>query len=62
MTFMQMGVDKMNYMMPMISVIFMIVGFISIMMTSYRLVLNDSRFIGVLMSLGYSRWKIKEPC
>ncbi len=56
--FMQMGVDKMNYMMPMISVIFMLVGFISVMMTSYRLVLNDSRFIGVLMSLGYSRGKI----
>jgi len=56
--FMKMGADKMNYMMPLISVIFMIVGFISIMMTSYRLVLNDSRFIGVLMSLGYSRGKI----
>ena len=57
-TFMKMGADKMNYMMPLVSVIFMIVGFISIMMTSYRLVLNDSRFIGVLMSLGYSRGRI----
>jgi len=56
--FMQMGVDKMKYMMPMFSVIFMIVGFISIMMTAYRLVLNDSRYIGVLMSLGYQRKKI----
>lgn len=56
--FMQIGVDKMNYMFPMFSVVFMIVGFIAIMMTAYRLVMNDSRFIGVLMSLGYTRGRI----
>jgi len=56
--FMQIGVDKMNYIFPMFSVVFMIIGFISIMMTAYRLVMNDSRFIGVLMSLGYTRAQI----
>lgn len=56
--FMQIGVDKMKYMFPMFSVVFMVVGFISIMMTAYRLVMNDSRFIGVLMSLGYTRARI----
>ena len=55
---MKMGVNKMRYMMPMLSFIFMAVGFISILMTVYRLVMNDSRFIGVLMSLGYTRGRI----
>ncbi|MGA1822725.1 MAG: ABC transporter permease [Thermoplasmatota archaeon] len=52
------GVDKMVYMFPIFAVIMMVVGFISITMTSYRLVMNDSRFIGVLMSLGYARSRI----
>jgi ABC-type lipoprotein release transport system permease subunit len=56
--FMQLAVDKMNYMFPMFSVVFMIIGFIAIMMTAYRLVMNDSRYIGVLMSLGYTRAQI----
>jgi putative ABC transport system permease protein len=52
------GVDKMVYMFPIFAVIMMVVGFISIMMTSYRLVMNDSRYIGVLMSLGYARKRV----
>ncbi|MEM3341604.1 MAG: FtsX-like permease family protein [Thermoplasmata archaeon] len=55
---MGMGVDKMRYMMPLFSVIFLIIGFISIMMTSYRLIAADTHYIGVLMSLGYTRTRI----
>ncbi len=54
------GVDKMRYMFPMFSVVFMLVGFISIFMTMYRLVMNDSKYIGVLMSLGYSQARITQ--
>lgn len=54
-TFMEIGAAKMRNMFPLMGVIFMIVGFISIFMTVYRLVKNDSRYIGVMMSLGYPR-------
>lgn len=56
--FMEMGAGKMRNMFPLFSVIFMVVGVISIFMTFYRVVMNDSRYIGVLMALGYSRFKI----
>ncbi len=56
--FMDMGAGKMRSMFPLFSVIFMVIGMISIFMTFYRIVMNDSRYIGVLMSLGYSRLKI----
>ncbi len=56
--FMDIGAGKMRNMFPLFSVIFMVVGMISIFMTFYRIVMNDSRYIGVLMSLGYSRLKI----
>ena len=56
--FMEIGAGKMRNMFPMFSVIFMVVGIISIFMTFYRIVMNDSRYIGVLMSLGYTRGEI----
>ncbi len=56
--FMDLGAGKMRNMFPLFSLIFMIVGIISIFMTFYRIVMNDSRYIGVLMSLGYSKMKI----
>ncbi len=56
--FMNIGAAKMRNMFPLFSVIFMVVGMISIFMTFYRIVMNDSRYIGVMMSLGYSRLKI----
>ncbi len=56
--FMEVGSGKMDHMFPMLSVIFMAVGIISIFMTFYRLVMNDSRSIGVMMSLGHSRARI----
>ncbi|MGA1873707.1 MAG: ABC transporter permease, partial [Thermoplasmatota archaeon] len=56
--FMDIGAGKMRNMFPLFSVIFMVVGVISIFMTFYRVVMNDSRYIGVLMSLGYSRLRI----
>lgn len=56
--FMDIGAGKMRNMFPLFSVIFMLVGIISIFMTFYRIVMNDSRYIGVLMSLGYSRPRI----
>lgn len=56
--FMDMGAGKMRNMFPLFSAIFMVVGMISIFMTFYRIVMNDSRYIGVLMSLGYSRGTI----
>jgi putative ABC transport system permease protein len=56
--FMRIGSNKMRNMMPVMSVIFLLVGFISIFMTMIRLVQSDSRYIGVLMSLGYSKKEI----
>lgn len=56
--FMDVGSDKLKTMLPVVSIIFMFIGFISIFMTVFRLILNDSRYIGVLMALGYSRKKI----
>jgi putative ABC transport system permease protein len=57
-TFMRIGANKMKNMMPVMSIIFLLVGFISIFMTMIRLVQSDSRYIGVLMSLGYSKGEI----
>ena len=57
-TFMEMGSAKMRNMFPLIGGVFLVVGFISIFMTIYRIVQNDSRHIGVLMSLGYTRGEI----
>jgi len=57
-TFMNIGTGKLKSMFPLIAIIFMFIGFISIFMTMMRLVQNDSRYIGVLMSLGYTRVKI----
>jgi putative ABC transport system permease protein len=54
-TMMSVGADKMKAMFPLLGAIFMLIGFISIFMTMMRLVQNDSRYIGVLMSLGYSK-------
>ncbi len=56
--FMRIGANKMKNMMPVMSIIFLIVGFISIFMTMIRLVQSDSRYIGVLMSLGYTKREI----
>jgi putative ABC transport system permease protein len=57
-SFMRIGSNKMRNMMPVMSIIFLIVGFISIFMTMIRLVQSDSRYIGVLMSLGYTKREI----
>jgi ABC-type lipoprotein release transport system permease subunit len=56
--FMRIGANKMKNMMPVMSIIFLLVGFISIFMTMIRLVQSDSRYIGVLMSLGYTKKEI----
>jgi len=56
--FMEMGATKMRNMFPLIGSIFGIVGFISIFMTIFRIVKNDSRYIGVMMSLGHTRTQI----
>jgi ABC-type lipoprotein release transport system permease subunit len=56
--FMRIGANKMKNMMPVMSIIFLLVGFISIFMTMIRLVQSDSRYIGVLMSLGYTKGEI----
>jgi len=56
--FMVVGAAKMRNMFPVIAGIFGVVGFISIFMTIYRIVKNDSRYIGVMMSLGYTRREI----
>ncbi len=57
-TMMKVGAEKMKAMFPLLGAIFMLIGFISIFMTMMRLVQNDSRYIGVLMSLGYSKMDI----
>ncbi len=54
----QMGVDKFKVMLPSISLVFIFIGLISIFITMYRMVLSDSRNIGVLMSIGIDRWRI----
>lgn len=56
--FMEVGAAKMRNMFPVIAGIFGVVGFISIFMTIYRIVKNDSRYIGVMMSLGYTKGEI----
>lgn len=57
-TFMAIGSGKLKSMFPLMGTIFMLIGFISIFMTIMRLIQNDSRYIGVLMSLGYKKSKI----
>lgn len=54
----RMGADKFSTMLPAISLVFVLIGLISIFMTMYRLVLGDSRSIGVLMSIGVGRSSI----
>jgi putative ABC transport system permease protein len=56
--FMDIGSAKMRNMFPVIAAIFLFIGFISVFMTMMRLVQTDSRYIGVLMSLGYKRGDI----
>lgn len=56
--FIEMGADKMAIMLPTISLVFALIGAASIMVTMYRLVLSDSRQIGMLMSLGIERRRI----
>ena len=56
--FMDIAAGKMRGLMPVMSLIFMAAGLISIFMTMMKLVQNDSRYIGVLMSLGYGRGEI----
>ena len=53
--FVLMGADKMAVMLPSISAVFVLIGAVSIFITMYRLVVSDSRNIGVLMSLGVRR-------
>jgi putative ABC transport system permease protein len=54
-TFLEIGAGKLKAMMPLMSAIFMMIGFISIFMTMMRLVQSDSRYIGVLMAMGYEK-------
>ncbi len=56
--FMEIGSNKMRSMFPLLGVIFLFIGFITIFMTMMRLVQTDSRYIGVMMSLGYDRREI----
>ncbi len=56
--FMGIGSAKIKNMMPVIGFVFLFIGFITVFMTMARLVQTDSRYIGVLMSLGYNRSEI----
>ncbi|NLT38202.1 MAG: ABC transporter permease [Methanomassiliicoccus sp.] len=56
--FIDMGASKMAVMLPSISLVFVLIGGVSIFITMYRMVVSDSRNIGVLMSLGMERWRI----
>jgi ABC-type lipoprotein release transport system permease subunit len=56
--FMDLGSAKIKNMMPVIGFIFLFIGFITVFMTMARLIQTDSRYIGVLMSLGYNRAEI----
>ena len=53
--FMAAGAAKLRAMMPLIGVIFTLVGFVSIYMTMVNLIQADSRHIGVMMAMGYRR-------
>ncbi len=53
--FMNIGATKLRNMFPLLGVIFLFIGFVSIFMTMMRLVQTDSRQIGVMMALGYTR-------
>jgi len=53
--FMEIGAHKLRNMFPLMGVIFLFIGFVSIFMTMMRLVQTDSRHIGVTMALGYTR-------
>ncbi|OPX58696.1 MAG: FtsX-like permease family protein [Methanomassiliicoccales archaeon PtaB.Bin134] len=55
---MDMGASKMAVMLPSISLVFVLIGGVSIFITMYRMVVSDSRNMGVLMSLGMERWRI----
>lgn len=54
----EMGASKMAVMLPSISLVFVLIGGVSIFITMYRMVVSDSRNMGVLMSLGMERWRI----
>ncbi len=56
--FMRLGSAKIKNMMPVIGFVFLFIGFITVFMTMTRLVQTDSRYIGVLMSLGFNRSEI----
>jgi putative ABC transport system permease protein len=56
--FMSLGSAKIKNMMPVIGLVFLFIGFITVFMTMARLVQTDSRYIGVLMSLGFNRGEI----
>ncbi|NOQ53729.1 MAG: FtsX-like permease family protein, partial [Thermoplasmata archaeon] len=56
--FMSVGSAKIKNMMPVIGFVFLFIGFITVFMTMARLVQTDSRYIGVLMSLGFNRGEI----
>ncbi len=56
--FMRLGSAKIKNMMPVIGFVFLFIGFITVFMTMARLVQTDSRYIGVLMSLGFNRGEI----
>ncbi len=56
--FIQMGVNKLAVMLPVISLVFALIGAVSILVTMYRMVQSDSRSIGLLMSLGIGRMRI----
>ena len=57
-TFLRAGADEFRYIMPVMSVLFLTVGAVAILMVFQRMVQNDSRFIGVLMSMGYTNREI----
>ena len=56
--FMEMASSKIKNMLPVIGGVFLFIGFVSVFMTMMRLVQTDSRYIGVLMSLGHGRWEV----
>ncbi|GEM_PF-1216668 len=57
-SFLRAGADEFRYIMPVMSVLFLTVGAVAILMVFQRMVQNDARFIGVLMSMGYTNREI----
>jgi len=48
----------MKVVLPIFSLVFLFIGAVSIFMTVHRVITNDSRLIGVLMSLGYRPFEV----